>query len=53
MKLRIVVSLGLLLTVWPALGQRNSFDGLTNSLDQLYRLSNAKTFSIGPDNLTG
>jgi hypothetical protein len=34
-------------------GQEQPFDGLNNSMGSLYRLSNAKTFSISPENLTG
>ena len=36
-----------------ALTQDASHDGLGNNLSNLYRLSNAKTFSISPENLTG
>jgi hypothetical protein len=35
------------------LAQGSLYDGLTNNLSNLYRLSNAKTFSISPENLTG
>jgi hypothetical protein len=44
---------GVLLGVTPLLGQTYSYNGLENSLANIYRLSNAKTFSIGPENLTG
>ena len=39
----------------PALGmaQQASYDGLDNHLGNLYRLSDAKTFSISPENPTG
>src|SRR6185436_364593 len=30
-----------------------SFNGLSNSMGNIYRLSNAKTFSISPENFTG
>jgi Protein of unknown function (DUF2961) len=33
--------------------QETPFDGVTNGMTTLYRLSNAKTFSISPENLTG
>jgi hypothetical protein len=33
--------------------QEGSYDGLNNNLSNLYRLSQAKTFSISPENLTG
>ncbi len=36
-----------------ALAQNASGSGLSNSLGDLYRLSNAKTFSISPENFTG
>ena len=37
----------------PALAQDSLFTGLANSLNNLYRISDAKTFSISPENLTG
>ena len=36
-----------------AFGQETSYDGLENRLSNLYRLSNAKTLSISPENPTG
>src|SRR6185503_13564665 len=33
--------------------QAGAFSGLRNNLGDLYRLSNAHSFSIGPENLTG
>jgi hypothetical protein len=36
-----------------ALAQDGSFNGLGNSLDNLYRTSSAKTFSVSPENPTG
>jgi hypothetical protein len=36
-----------------ALGQNNVYDGLSNSLSNIYRISNAKSFSISPENPTG
>ena len=54
MKLSFLPVFGLLLCITPqAVSQGNSYDGLENSLANLYRLSNAKTFSIGPENPTG
>jgi hypothetical protein len=50
--LRFVLG-GMLLAVTSLLGQTNSYNGLENSLANIYRLSNAKTFSISPENLTG
>jgi hypothetical protein len=35
------------------LAQEASYDGLENNLSNIYRLSNAKTRSISPENLTG
>lgn len=37
----------------PAFAQEGSYDGLSNSLSNIYRVSNAKTFSITPENFTG
>jgi Protein of unknown function (DUF2961) len=37
----------------PALAQGTFYDGLSNNLSNIYRTSNAKTFSISPENLTG
>jgi hypothetical protein len=54
MKLNLFIVCGLLLFTAPhALSQAGAYDGLENSLANLYRLSNAETFSIGPENLTG
>jgi len=36
-----------------ALAQSTSNDGLNNSLSNIYRTSDAQTFSISPENLTG
>ena len=33
--------------------QQPAFDGLTNNLSTIYRTSNAKTFSVSPENPTG
>jgi len=43
----------LLLATMPALTQEVPDDGLVNSLSNVYRVSNAKTFSISPENFTG
>ncbi|HJQ23591.1 MAG TPA: glycoside hydrolase family 172 protein [Blastocatellia bacterium] len=37
----------------PALAQSSSYDGLDSNLNNLYRVSDAKTRSISPENLTG
>ena len=36
-----------------AFSQNYSYDGLSNNMGNLYRLSNAKTRSISPENFTG
>ena len=41
-----------ILAMAPAVPQ-DAFDGLSNSMSTIYRLSNAKTFSISPENPTG
>ena len=41
-----------LLTI-PALGRAQQYSGLMGSLENLYRLSNAKSYSISPENPTG
>jgi Protein of unknown function (DUF2961) len=54
MKLRICIALASLLYLpLSALAQAPAYDGLNNGMGNLDRLSNAKTFSIGPENLTG
>jgi Protein of unknown function (DUF2961) len=54
MKIRAQVALGALLAI-AALGraQTTPYDGLNNNLANLYRLSNAQSFSISPENPTG
>ncbi len=37
----------------PAVAIAQEFDGMMGSLSNLYRLSNAKSYSISPENLTG
>ncbi len=49
-KLTTIVSL-LLLTF--ALHAQQSFNGIDNNMSNLYRLSNAKSRSISPENFTG
>ncbi|MBI5281022.1 MAG: DUF2961 domain-containing protein [Candidatus Solibacter usitatus] len=47
-------TLGLLLSLsLAATAQEQPYDGLNSSLGNLFRLSNAKTFSISPENPTG
>lgn len=54
MKLRICIAFASLLYLsLSALAQTLGYDGLNNGMGNLDRLSNAKTFSIGPENLTG
>jgi hypothetical protein len=48
-----VVAVFFLCTSLPGLAQETSYDGLENHLSNLYRLSNAKTLSISPENPTG
>jgi hypothetical protein len=52
--LRDFILLGLLLAApVSALAQTAQYDGLANSLSNLYRLSDARTYSISPENRTG
>ena len=37
----------------PARAQESAYTGLTSSLENIYRVAKAKTFSISPENLTG
>ncbi len=53
MKLRHIVQIAALAVSSTALAQDTSFNGLANSLSNIYRTSNARTFSISPENLTG
>jgi len=39
--------------VEPARAQEGAYTGLTSSLENIYRVTKAKTFSISPENLTG
>lgn len=51
MRLKTAVLLGVVFYCTILLAQRH--DGLANNLNDIYRLSDAKTFSISPENLTG
>ena len=42
-----------LLTGMPAVAVTQEYDGMMGSISNLYRLSNAKSYSISPENLTG
>ena len=49
-----LVFLGFLLAVPIAVWSQNAqYDGLTNSLSNIYRMSDAQTYSISPENPTG
>jgi hypothetical protein len=53
-KLKSFFILGMLMCVSsPGIAQESAHDGLTSNLSNLYRVSDAKTFSISPENLTG
>jgi hypothetical protein len=54
MKLTDIVVVGLLAAAHGlATAQGAPYDGLGNGLGNIYKLSNAKSYSIGPENLTG
>jgi hypothetical protein len=54
MNIREYVLLGSLLALSIAGWAQNSpYDGLSNDLANMYRMSNAKTYSISPENVTG
>jgi hypothetical protein len=53
MKFTGIVLAGLLAATHMAIAQSAPYDGLSNGIGNLYKLSNAKTYSIGPENLTG
>ncbi len=53
MRLKNLIAVGLMLCAPVAEMAQDGSSGLTSSLSNLYRLSNAKTFSISPENLTG
>jgi hypothetical protein len=49
----VVLGLFFLCTSYQLLSQASPYNGLDTNLGNLYRLANAKTFSISPENLTG
>jgi hypothetical protein len=54
MRCKLTTTIAWLLIVWaPGSAQNNPHAGIGNSLENLYRLSDAKSFSISPENLTG
>jgi Protein of unknown function (DUF2961) len=53
MKIINIVALGLMAAAHGLASAQGSYDGLANGIGNLYRLSNAKSYSIGPENLTG
>ena len=53
MRLNILGTSAILLFSLPTLAQAPPNDGLGNSLSNVYRVSNAKSFSISPENFTG
>ncbi|HVF86779.1 MAG TPA: glycoside hydrolase family 172 protein [Pyrinomonadaceae bacterium] len=54
MKLKLTLALNLLLCLaLPAFAQESQYHGLDTNLNNLYRVSDAKTRSISPENLTG
>jgi len=46
-------SLVFLASVVPLSAQQQGFTGLTSSLENIYRVAKARTFSISPENFTG
>ena len=53
MKIINIVAFGLMAAAHGLASAQGSYDGLANGIGNLYRLSNAKSYSIGPENLTG
>lgn len=49
MKLMVLLALAISTTGWA----QDAFDGLAGNMSNLYRLSNARSFSISPENFTG
>lgn len=49
----ITLALVLLVAAAPARAQEGAYTGLTSSLESIYRVAKAKTYSISPENLTG
>jgi hypothetical protein len=52
-RISVMVLCCVLLGTVPALAQKNTFNGLGSDLSNLYRLSDAKTRSISPENFNG
>ena len=48
--MKVVAVMIILLAASLSYAQQASYDGLTNNLSNLYRTSNAKSFSISPEN---
>src|SRR5579872_7047019 len=54
MNIRMALVIGTaIVCATPTIAQSPSYDGLNNGIGNIFRLSDAKTFSIGPENLTG
>jgi hypothetical protein len=53
MKIINIVAFGLMAAAHALAGAQATYDGLGNGIGNLYRLSNSKSYSIGPENLTG
>lgn len=53
MQFKIITFLLIFITLKTTAQQNNSFNGLDVSMDNLYRLSNAKSRSISPENFNG
>jgi hypothetical protein len=51
--MKLFAAIAVLVTASLACAQQPSYDGLANNLSNLYRTSNAKSFSISPENFTG
>lgn len=49
----ITLALLLLIAAAPMQAQEGAYTGLTSSLENIYRVAKAKTYSISPENLTG
>jgi hypothetical protein len=52
-KIHFVAALSILFYAVAGFAQQPSYDGLSNGLSNVYRTSNAKSFSISPENPTG
>lgn len=50
---RLIITGVVLCCILPAAAQDGLFSGLANSLNNIFRISDAKSFSISPENLTG